>query len=109
MDLAEQHAAPDGTAPRLTEQEVLELLAKVPGWRRDGDKLSRTVKVKDFRAALLLVNAVGELAEEQNHHPDLLIHRWNRVRIELYTHTANGLSLNDFILAAKFDRILPAP
>lgn len=106
-DLADRHAAADGTAPRLTDAQVEESKAQVPGWSVEGDKLVRDVKVKNFRAALTLVNTLGEIAEEENHHPDLCIHGWNGVRIELYTHTANGLSENDFIMAAKFDKVIP--
>jgi len=107
-DLAQRHAAPDGTAPRLTDDQVEDLAQQVPGWSVEDGKLTREVKVKNFREALALVNALGEVAEEENHHPDLLIHGWNHVRIELYTHTAHGLSENDFIMAARFDRLIPA-
>lgn len=107
-DLASKHAAPDGTAPKLTEDETKELAKEVPGWSVKDGKLIREVLVKNFRAALAMINALGEIAEKENHHPDLLIHGWNHVRIELYTHTAQGLSENDFILAAKFDQVIPA-
>jgi 4a-hydroxytetrahydrobiopterin dehydratase len=106
-DLAQRHAAPDGTAPRLTEERIEELAKSVTGWSVEDGKLAREIQVKNFQAALALVNALGKIAEEENHHPDLLIHGWNHVRIELYTHTAHGLSENDFILAAKFDRLIP--
>jgi 4a-hydroxytetrahydrobiopterin dehydratase len=105
-DLASEHAARDGTAPRLNEQEVETLAQQVPGWRVAENRLTRDVKVKHFREALALVNRIGEPAEEENHHPDLCIHGWNRVRIELYTHTAHGLSRNDFILAARVNGLL---
>jgi len=107
-DLAERHAFPDGTAPRLTEDQIDELSKSVPNWSVKDGKLVREVQVKNFRAALALVNTLGEIAEEENHHPDLLIHGWNHVRIELYTHTAHGISENDFILAAKFDHVIPS-
>lgn len=107
MDLARRHAWPDGTAPRLTQDQVEELTSQAPGWSVEDGKLTREVKLKSFREALALVNALGEVAEEENHHPDLLIHSWNRVRIELYTHTAQGLSENDFIMAAKFNPLIP--
>jgi 4a-hydroxytetrahydrobiopterin dehydratase len=108
-ELAERHAAPDGTAPRLSDEQVEELAKSVPAWSVEDGKLVRDVQVKNFRAALAVVNALGEIAEEENHHPDLSIHGWNHVRIELSTHTAHGLSENDFILAAKFDRLISAP
>lgn len=107
-ELASKHAISDGTVPRLTEDEAKALAKELPRWSVEDDNLVREVRVKNFRAALALINTLGEIAEEENHHPDLLIHRWNHVRIELYTHTVQGLSENDFILAAKFERVLPA-
>lgn len=108
-DLAQKHPAADGTAPRLTDDQVEELAQHVPAWSVQDGKLTREVQVKNFREALALVNALGEVAEGENHHPDLLIHGWNHVRVELYTHTAHGLSENDFIMAAKFDQLIPTP
>lgn len=105
-DLAQRHAFPDGTAPRLAEDQIEELTKRVPDWSVEDGKLTREVQTKNFREALALVNALGEIAEEENHHPDLLIHGWNHVRIQLYTHTAHGISENDFIMAAKFDRLI---
>jgi 4a-hydroxytetrahydrobiopterin dehydratase len=107
-DLAEKHAAADGTALRLTDEQVTELVAQVSGWQVADGRLRRDAQVKNFRAAVTLVNSIADVAEEQNHHPDLCILGWNNVRIELYTHTAGGLSENDFIMAAKFNRLLPA-
>ena len=107
-DLASQHPAPDGTAPRLTEEQVREELRHVPGWSTEHGKLARDVKVKNFREALTLVNRIGDVAEQENHHPDIYIHSWNHVRVELYTYTAQGLSENDFIMAARFNELLPA-
>ncbi|HOS43747.1 MAG TPA: 4a-hydroxytetrahydrobiopterin dehydratase, partial [Armatimonadota bacterium] len=67
--------------------------------------IARTVTFADFRAAMAFVNRVADLAEEQGHHPDLHI-SYRTVRIELSTHTIGGLSKNDFILAAKIDRLI---
>jgi 4a-hydroxytetrahydrobiopterin dehydratase len=106
--LADRHAYPDGTAPRLTEDQIDELATSVPAWSVEDGKLTREVQVQNFRAALALVNRLGEIAEHENHHPDLCVHGWNHVRIELYTHTAHGISENDFIMAAKFDRVISA-
>ncbi len=108
-DLAGRQALPDGTAPRLSEAQVKELLLEVPGWEVENGKLAREVPVKSFSAALALVNDLGRIAEQQNHHPDIAIFRWNHVRVELYTHTVEGLSENDFIIAAKFAELLAAP
>lgn len=81
-------------------------LARVPHWRIIDGVLTRTVMFKDFSAALLFVNAVGWLAEAAAHHPDIDI-RWNKVRLALTTHDANGLTILDFGLAAQIDA-LPA-
>lgn len=97
-----------GTAP-LGTGDVQQMLAQVPGWSVEGGKLTRDLKVKNFPQALDLVNRIGALAEREGHHPDLCIHGWNHVKIELYTHAIGGLSENDFILAAKINQeCLPA-
>ncbi len=67
--------------------------------------LEKEYKFKDFKAALAFVNKVGALAEEEDHHPDVLLHRWNRVDLRLTTHAIGGLSENDFILASKIDTL----
>ena len=64
-------------------------------WRRDGEALVRDVKFNDFAQAMAYVNRVADLAEEVNHHPDILVHGWNRVRLTLTTHSAGGLTDND--------------
>lgn len=94
--------------PPLRSEEVQSMMQQVPGWTTTQDgKLTRNIKLTDFKAALALVNQIGDLAEQQGHHPDLTIHSWNQVRIELYTHSIKGLSENDFILAAKINQLLP--
>ncbi len=105
-DLAGRHTLPDGTAPRLSDAQVEQLMPEVPGWQVESGKLTREVQVKNFREALVLVNGIGQIAEQQNHHPDISIIRWNYVRVELYTHTVEGLTENDFIMAAKFAEVL---
>jgi len=90
-------------AQRLPEDELRALLAQFPDWRRDGDWIERKVEVRDFRAALRLVNLVGEAAERENHHPDLAITGWNKVTFRLSTHDARGLTGNDFVLAREID------
>ena len=69
-------------------------------------KISREFKFKDFVEALEFVNKVGDLAETEGHHPDILMHSWNKVVVTLYTHSIGGLSENDYILAAKINTIL---
>jgi 4a-hydroxytetrahydrobiopterin dehydratase len=88
----------------LTEDEIAGRLAGVPGWTRDGSSIATTVSRKDFRDALLFIGAVAYLAEQANHHPDILI-QWNKVTLTLSTHSAGGLTGNDFDLAAKINAL----
>jgi 4a-hydroxytetrahydrobiopterin dehydratase len=104
-ELATRHALPDRTAELLSEAAVGGLMAQLPEWHIEHGRLARDVRLRNFKEALALVNAIGEVAEAENHHPDITIHRWNRVRIELYTHSVEGLSINDFIMAAKVSQL----
>lgn len=80
--------------------------AQVLAWEVvDDKKIVRTFKYKDFAAALAFINAAGAIAEEQGHHPDLDLHGWNKVTVTLWTHAIGGLSVNDFIMAAKIDAL----
>ena len=74
-------------------------------WRQEGESLVRDYEFKDFAAAMAFVNRVAEAAEEANHHPDILLHGWNRVRLSLMTHSEGGLTENDFAMAARFDEL----
>jgi 4a-hydroxytetrahydrobiopterin dehydratase len=74
-------------------------------WRREGDQIVRERKLEDFAAAVAFVNRVAELAERANHHPDILIHGWNKVRLELTNHSAGGLTEADFALAREIDAL----
>ena len=74
-------------------------------WERQGDLLVKVVRRDDFAGALALVNAVGELAEAADHHPDIDI-RWNTVTLRLTTHSAGGLTAKDLALAAEIDGLL---
>ena len=68
----------------------------------NGHHLEKLFKFKDFQQALDFTNRIGAIAEEQGHHPDIYL-TWGKVRVEIFTHTVNGLTKNDFILAAKFE------
>ena len=84
------------------------LQAQIPGWEViDQHHLKRTVKTSDFATALALVNRIGVVAEEQGHHPDLLL-AWGRVGVEIWTHKIDGLTESDFILAAKIEQLVAA-
>src|SRR3954447_15860117 len=72
-------------------------------WRQEGDALVRDLEFKDFAAAMAFVNQVAEIAEERNHHPDILVHGWNKVRLTLSTHSEGGVTDNDRQLAEKIE------
>ena len=95
-------------APRVSEDEMSRYLKEVPDWRVievDGMKrLERTFKFKNFAAALKFTAEVGRIAEEEGHHPDILT-GWGKVVATWWTHKIKGLHRNDFIMAAKTDRI----
>jgi len=88
----------------LTQEQVDAELAGTPGWSQNGASIVAVVARKDFRDALLFVNAVGYLAERAGHHPDLRI-QWNEVTLELSTHSAGGLTAADFALARQISAL----
>lgn len=88
----------------LTDEEITAALASLPGWTRTGDSITRSVKVADFRAAMLYVGAVAYLAEAANHHPDITV-QWNRVTLTLSTHSAGGLTRADVALAGQISAL----
>lgn len=91
-----------GTPP-LTELKIRPLMEQLPGWLRSPEgHLQKDYQFRNFKEALVFVNIVGEIAETEGHHPDLLL-AWGKVGVTLYTHKIKGLSDNDFILAAKID------
>jgi 4a-hydroxytetrahydrobiopterin dehydratase len=95
-------------APKLTDEQIAVLLPQVPGWRVvevDGIKrIERAYAFKDFRRALDFTSLVGELAEREQHHPDIHL-SWGRVGVETWTHKIKGLHENDFVLAAKIEAL----
>jgi 4a-hydroxytetrahydrobiopterin dehydratase len=88
----------------MTQDQVSAELDATPGWSQDGKSIVTVVTREDFRDALLFVNAVGYLAETANHHPDIKI-QWNKVTLELSTHSAGGLTTNDFVLARQISSL----
>jgi len=111
MGLAEKQCIPcQGGVPPLRGAEIEKYRAEIPEWNVVNEHhLERVFSFPDFRTALEFVNRVGELAEEQGHHPDLLL-SWGRVEVRIWTHKVDGLTESDFILAAKIDRLpRPAP
>jgi 4a-hydroxytetrahydrobiopterin dehydratase len=74
-------------------------------WRQEGEALVRDFKFKDFAEAMAFVNQVAEIAEERNHHPDILVHGWNNVRLTLSTHSEGGVTDADRALAEQIDAL----
>jgi 4a-hydroxytetrahydrobiopterin dehydratase len=97
----------EGGVDPCTLTEAEQQLSKLAGWylTRDGQRIRKDWTVKDFMSALQFFQQVAQIAEEDQHHPDLHLERYRRISIELWTHAIGGLSENDFILAAKIDRI----
>lgn len=90
---------------RLTDEQIDQRL-EGSDWERDGDAISRELKLRDFDDAIGFVNKVAAAAEQYDHHPDILVHGWNRVRLTLSTHSAGGLTELDFAMAGRFDELL---
>lgn len=104
-DLAEQKCtACRGDEAPFEADAVRRFVSRLDGWEAvDDHHLVKRWKVGDFLAALALANRFGEIAEEQAHHPDLSL-GWGWIEARIWTHKVDGLTLNDFILAARFDR-----
>lgn len=103
--LAAEHPVeyPKGTAP-LPGAEAARLAREVPDWSLQAARLERTFRFRDFNEAFGFVSRCALLAEAEGHHPDITI-SWNEVTLAFWTHTAEGLTRNDFIMAAKVDRL----
>ena len=97
---------PKGT-PSLSKEEAGTLAREVPGWTLESDRLIRELELTNFQESFSFVSRVALLAEAEGHHPDIAI-SWNRVTLSFWTHTAEGLTRNDFIMAAKINRFAPA-
>ena len=96
-----------GDVPALKGAELNSLHREVPEWKVVTEHhITRAFTFPDIRKALDFVNRVGEVAEQQGHHPDILL-AWGRAEVMLWTHQIDGLTENDFIMAAKIDRLYP--
>jgi 4a-hydroxytetrahydrobiopterin dehydratase len=107
-ELSEKRCKPcEGGVSPLSPEQVRAMLSAVPNWQLsdDGKGIRRSWRAQDFMAALEFFAAVGKIAEAEDHHPDLHLTGYRNVLLELSTHAIGGLSENDFILAAKIDRL----
>ena len=106
MSLVEKHCVPcRGGVPALQGEALESLKAQLPSWTVvDGHHLTRSFSFPDFKTALDFVNRAGAVAEEEGHHPDLLL-TWGKVDVKTWTHKIDGLTESDFILGAKIERL----
>ena len=106
MTLSEEKCVPCRKGgPPLPAEQARDLARDVPRWALFEKRLERQFNFKDFRASMAFVNRVADAANEQDHHPDIEI-SYSRVKVVLSTHAVGGLSRNDFVMAAKIDRLI---
>jgi len=105
--LYQKHCTPcEGGVPAFSRPKNLEHLKRVHEWQLIDDKvIEKILLFKDFKETVAFINKVADVAETEGHHPDLLLFGWNKLKISLSTHSIDGLSENDFILASKIDEI----
>jgi 4a-hydroxytetrahydrobiopterin dehydratase len=111
MDYASRRCVPcEGGVPKMTPDEVERALRSVGGWdaQEGSTRIHRHYRFGDFAEAMRFVNALAAIAEAEGHHPDFAVH-YSTVDVTLWTHAIGGLSDNDFIVAAKLDRIPASP
>ncbi len=100
----------EGGIPPIPPEQAAQQLGKLPGWTLidENRRIQKQWRFADFKAAMDFLNRVAEIAEQEDHHPDLHLERYRWVRIEIWTHAVGGLTENDFILAAKIDGLTEA-
>ncbi len=101
----------EGGVPVIPADEAANLLQVIPKWSlsHDAKSISRSIQCRNFVDAVQHINRIAELAEAEQHHPDLHLTGYRKLRVELTTHAIGGLSENDFIVAAKTDALLDRP
>lgn len=105
-DLSTRRCAPcEGGVPALDGDAVRRLLAELDGWTADGEAITRTFRFRNHHETMAFVNAVAWISHRENHHPELTV-GYADCRVRYWTHAIGGLSENDFICAAKVDRLL---
>ncbi|MFT5387886.1 MAG: 4a-hydroxytetrahydrobiopterin dehydratase [Candidatus Omnitrophota bacterium] len=97
----------EGLGNAFTQEEALKTLEQLPKWQlsKDSKSITRQYVVKNFMTAIGFLNTIAEIAEGDNHHPDLALSGYRNVTITLTTHALKGLSINDFIVAAKINEL----
>jgi 4a-hydroxytetrahydrobiopterin dehydratase len=103
--LAQQHAEPVDGQPAMSADQIAVHMALVPGWSLVDGAIQRQYLFRDYHRTMAFVNALAWIAHAEDHHPDLLV-SYNRCTVRFNTHAVGGLSVNDFICAAKVDALL---
>jgi len=91
---------------KLNDEQIQDYLSRLTDWIREGDWLTRDLKFENFKSAMAFVNRVADEAEALDHHPDILVHGWNKVRLSVMTHSAGGLTEKDFKLAERINGLI---
>jgi 4a-hydroxytetrahydrobiopterin dehydratase len=104
-DLLNRHCQPLEGHPAMRPEEISARLAQVPGWRLHEGSIEKTYSFPDFHRTIAFVNALAWIANREDHHPDLAV-SYSRCTVRFNTHSVNGISINDFICAAKVDALL---
>ena len=105
MDLFADRSCQEVQGDPIADEKADQWLEQIPGWQRDGNKLERAFEFKDHYEAMAFVHAVAYISHAENHHPEMVV-GYNSVVIRYTTHSVGGLSENDFICAAKVNRLL---
>jgi 4a-hydroxytetrahydrobiopterin dehydratase len=108
MALTDKQCVPcEGGVQPFNNDQIQEYLAQLSSvWEvKDGKKITKRFKFRDFKEAMIFVNKIADLAEQEGHHPDIRVFGYKNVEIELSTHAIGGISENDFILAAKVEQV----
>lgn len=98
----------EGNTAPITKEKIKEYLNMLDNWIYDNEqiRIEKTYVLKDFNECIKVTTQIAQIAEEEGHHPDILIFNWNNLKISLTTHAIKGLSENDFIMAAKLDLLI---
>lgn len=104
-DLIKKHCSScNGEIPKFTDSQIKQYLQEISGWEFQNNFITKEFKFKNFANTLKFVNQIGEIAENENHHPNIEF-TWGYLKISIQTHKIGGVCENDFILAAKIDEI----
>jgi len=105
MNLLKQKCVPcEGGMPPLTQEQAVKHLEQIPSWKLVLNTLEKKFTFKNFKEAMVFINIVADIAENEGHHPDIFI-SYNKITLTLTTHAIKGLSVNDFIVAAKINAL----